>query len=166
MATTRRWSVQIFIDGHDGTTRAEARLETLTRRTSSVSARPVSTRTTSTCRRSATSWPLPEHCPSSVTACSSPPQTTSKGHPSPSPPRQVNEVRQPAPRWLANRTLPAGVCCQWSGWRERVANAAALKGPTALCLRYRPEARSQHAGAGYRPRRRRAGRVTQVGRDG
>jgi hypothetical protein len=28
MATTKRWSVQIFIDEHDGTTRAEARLET------------------------------------------------------------------------------------------------------------------------------------------
>jgi hypothetical protein len=28
MATIKRWSVKIFIDEHDGTTRAEARLET------------------------------------------------------------------------------------------------------------------------------------------
>jgi hypothetical protein len=28
MATTKRWSVKIFIDEHDNTTRAEARLET------------------------------------------------------------------------------------------------------------------------------------------
>jgi hypothetical protein len=27
MGTTKRWSVQIFIDEHDGTTRAEARLD-------------------------------------------------------------------------------------------------------------------------------------------
>jgi hypothetical protein len=28
MATTKRWSVEIYIDEHDGTTRAEARLKT------------------------------------------------------------------------------------------------------------------------------------------
>ena len=28
MATTKRWNVEIFIDEHDGSTRAEARLQT------------------------------------------------------------------------------------------------------------------------------------------
>ena len=56
---TKRWSVQIFIDEHDGTTRAEVRLEPPIRRTSSVSEPPDSTRTISTCRRSETSSPPP-----------------------------------------------------------------------------------------------------------